>query len=123
MRVIQITTGQDVGKAINPLSVIGQIEGATSQGLGLAVMEEVVLTDGLIQNPSFTDYLIPTFADMPPVEITLIEEPEDAGPFGAKGVGETASLASTPAVAAAIRAATGLELPRVPIRSEDIVFA
>lgn len=123
VRVIQITTGQDVGKAINPLSVIGQIEGATSQGLGLAVMEEVVLTDGLIQNPSFTDYLIPTFADMPPVEITLIEEPEDAGPFGAKGVGETASLASTPAVAAAIRAATGLELPRVPIRSEDIVFA
>ena len=123
VRVVQMATGQDVGKALNPLSVVGQIEGAVSQGLGLAVMEEVVTTDGIVRNPSFTDYLIPTTADMPSVEITLIEEPEDGAPFGAKGVGETASLSSTPAVVAAIRAATGLELSRVPVRPEDIALA
>lgn len=123
VRVVQITTGQDVGRALNPVSVVGQIEGGISQGMGLAVMEEVTSVNGLVKNPSFTDYLIPTFADMPPVEVKFIEEPEAGAPFGAKGVGETPSLASTAAVAAAIRAATGLELPRVPIRPEDIVFA
>ena len=123
VRVVQITTGQDVGRALNPVSVLGQIEGGISQGMGLAVMEEIISVDGKVKNPSFTDYLIPTFADMPPVEIALIEQPEEGAPFGAKGVGETPSLASTPAVAAAIRAATGLDLPRVPIRPEDIVFA
>ena len=123
VRVVQITTGQDVGKAINPLSVIGQVEGGVSQGLGLAVMEEVLSEEGIVQNGSFTDYLVPTFADMPPIEISLIEKQEDGAPFGAKGVGETPSLASTPAVVAAIRAATGLELPRVPVRPEDIALA
>ena len=122
VRVVQLTSGQDVGNALNPLSVIGQIEGGSSQGLGLAVMEEVLQRDGIVQNGSFTDYLIPTFADMPPVEIELIEEPEAAAPYGAKGVGETPSLSSTPAVAAAIRDATGLELPRVPIRMQDIAL-
>ena len=123
VRVVQITTGQDVGTALNPVSVVGQIEGGISQGMGLAVMEEVLFDDGVVKNGSFTDYLIPTFADMPPVEITLIEQPEEGAPFGAKGVGETPNLASTPAVAAAIRAATELELPRVPIRPEHIAFA
>ena len=123
VRVVQMAVSQDVGRALNPQAVVGQIEGAVSQGVGLAVMEEVVIADGLVQNPSFTDYLIPTFADMPPVEVTLIEEPEEGAPFGAKGAGETSSLPSTPAVAAAIRAATGLELPRVPIRPEDIALA
>ena len=122
VRVVQMAVGQDVGRALNPQAVVGQIEGAVSQGVGLAVMEEVVIADGLVQNPSFTDYLIPTFADMPPVEVTLVEEPEEGAPFGAKGAGETSSLPSTPAVAAAIRAATGLELPRVPIRPEDIAL-
>ena len=123
VRVVQVTVGQDVGKALNPLSVIGQIEGSTSQGIGLAVMEEIVMANGSIRNPSFTDYLIPTSADMPPMEITLIEIPEEGAPFGAKGVGETSNLPSTPAVVAAIRNATGLELPRVPVRPQDIVGA
>ena len=123
VRVVQVTVGQDVGKALNPASVIGQIEGSTSQGIGLAVMEEVVMADGSIRNPSFTDYLIPTSADMPPMEIALIEIPEDGAPFGAKGVGETSNLPSTPAVVAAIRDATGLELTRVPVRPQDIIAA
>ena len=74
-RVVWIGTAQDVGKAINPLAVEGQIEGGTAQGLGLALMEEIQTRDGLITNASFTDYLIPTTLDMPPVETVLIEDP------------------------------------------------
>ncbi|MGE0880761.1 MAG: molybdopterin cofactor-binding domain-containing protein, partial [Acidimicrobiia bacterium] len=101
-----------------------QLEGGIAQGLGLAVMEEMVLDRGRVRNPSFTDYLIPTALDMPPVMIAaLIEEPEPGAPFGAKGVGEPPTISSTAAVAAAIRRATGLALERVPIRPQDIALA
>ena len=73
VRVVEISTVQDVGRALNPLSVTGQIEGGIAQGLGLALMEEIIQRDGRIMNPSFTDYLIPTIADMPPVVAELIE--------------------------------------------------
>jgi CO/xanthine dehydrogenase Mo-binding subunit len=122
VRVVHIATGQDVGRALNPLQVTGQIEGGIAQGLGLAVMEEIVVSDGHILNPSFTDYLIPTTLDMPPVAATLIEQPEPGAPFGAKGVGEPPTISSTPAIVAAIRAATGLELPRIPVRPQDIAL-
>jgi xanthine dehydrogenase D subunit len=123
VRVLQVATGQDVGRALNPTAVIGQIEGGIAQGVGLAVMEEIVIEDGHVRNPSFTDYLIPTALDMPEVAVTLIEQPEPGAPFGAKGVGEPPTISSTPAVVAAVRAATGLELPRVPIRPQDIALA
>ncbi len=121
VRVVDMTTAQDVGRVLNPLQVVGQVEGGTLQGVGLAVMEEMKLSGGKVLNPTFTDYLLPTALDAPDVRIAaLIEEPEPGAPFGAKGVGEPPTLSSTPAVAAAIRAATGRELPRVPIRPEDI---
>jgi CO/xanthine dehydrogenase Mo-binding subunit len=120
VKVVQVATAQDVGRALNPLSVIGQIEGGIAQGLGLAVMEEIVVEDGLVKNPSFTDYLLPTFLDMPPVVATLIEEPDPHAPLGAKGVGEPPCISVTPAIANAIRAAVGRDLPRVPIRPQDI---
>ncbi|HET9667726.1 MAG TPA: molybdopterin cofactor-binding domain-containing protein, partial [Desertimonas sp.] len=88
LKVIQIATAQDVGRALNPLAVLGQIEGGISQGLGLAVMEEIVQIDGVVRNASFTDYLLPTFLDMPDVVATLVEEPDPQAPLGAKGVGE-----------------------------------
>jgi CO/xanthine dehydrogenase Mo-binding subunit len=122
VRVVHISTGQDVGVMLNPPQVIGQIEGGIAQGVGLAVMEEMVIQDGRIANPSFTDYLIPTALDMPDVVATIIEEPEPGAPFGAKGVGEPPTLSSTPAVVAAIRDATGVELTRVPVRPQDIAF-
>src|SRR6266550_1941914 len=122
VKVVQIATAQDVGKAINPLAVIGQIEGGIAQGLGLAVMEEVQLRDGQVRNASFTDYLLPTTLDMPPVVVDLIEHPHPDAPYGAKGVGEPPTISSTPAIVAAIRAATGRELNRVPVRPDDIVF-
>jgi hypothetical protein len=120
VKVVQIATAQDVGVALNPLSVIGQIEGGISQGLGLAVMEEIVMRDGRMLNPSFTDYLLPTFLDMPPVLTTLIEEPDPQAPLGAKGVGEPPCISVTPAIAAAIRDAIGKDLWRVPVRPYDI---
>lgn len=120
VRVVQIATAQDVGVALNPLSVVGQIEGGIAQGLGLAVMEEILVTDGLIRNPSFTDYLLPTFLDAPEVAISLVEEYEPQAPMGAKGVGEPPCISVTPAIVAAIRDATGRDLTRVPVRPQDI---
>jgi xanthine dehydrogenase D subunit len=123
VRVVEIATTQDVGKVLNPVQVVGQIEGGIAQGVGLAVMEEILVERGLVRNPSFTDYLIPTALDMPVVRIVaLIEEAEPGAPFGAKGVGEAPTISSTAAVVAAVRDATGLELARVPIRPEHIAL-
>ena len=122
-RVVQIDTVQDVGFMINPRSVVGQIEGGTMQGIGLATLEEIVVEDGVIKNPTFTDYLLPTFLDAPPIEIEVIEEPSSFGPYGAKGVGEPPTVSSTAAVVAAIRDATGLELNRTPVRPEHVALA
>jgi xanthine dehydrogenase D subunit len=120
VKVVQIATTQDVGVALNPLSVIGQIEGGIAQGLGLAIMEEIVTTNGLIRNPSFTDYLLPTSLDAPEVLIGLVEEPDPMAPLGAKGVGEPPCISVTPAIVAAIRAVCGRDLSRVPVRPLDI---
>ncbi len=120
-RIAWVGTAQDVGKAINPQAVHGQIEGGTAQGIGLALMEEIQTRDGLITNASFTDYLIPTALDMPPVAAELIEDPEPDAPYGLKGVGEPPTVVSTAAVVSALRDATGRELARVPVRPDDIV--
>jgi CO/xanthine dehydrogenase Mo-binding subunit len=120
-RVVWIGTAQDVGHALNPQAVEGQIEGGTAQGLGLALMEEIQTRDGVIVNPNFTDYLIPTFLDMPPVVSELVEEPEPDAPYGVKGVGEPPTVVSTAAILAALRDATGRELARAPVRPDDIV--
>ncbi|MDQ1522016.1 MAG: hypothetical protein QOI55_3089, partial [Actinomycetota bacterium] len=120
VRVVHLATAQDVGRALNPLQVRGQIEGGIAQGVGLAVMEELLVEDGQVRNPTFTDYLIPTALDAPEVDIALIEQPEPGAPFGAKGVGEPPTISSTPAVVAAMRAVTGRALTRVPVRPSDI---
>jgi len=120
VKVIQIATAQDVGRVLNPIAALGQIEGGIAQGLGLAVMEEIVLENGKMRNPSFTDYLLPTALDAPKVVAIMIEEPEPQAPLGAKGIGEPPCISVTPAIAAAIRNATGKDLPRVPIRPQDI---
>ena len=121
VRVVQLASALDVGTAVNPQGVEGQSEGGSAQGLGLAVMEEIRLRDGEIANASFTDYLIPTTLDMPPVVTAIVEDPEPGVPFGAKGIGEISTIVSTAAVVAAIRDATGRELNRAPVRPDDIV--
>ncbi|MEX0863601.1 MAG: molybdopterin cofactor-binding domain-containing protein [Acidimicrobiia bacterium] len=122
VRVVRVDTAQDVGRALNPESVRGQIEGGILQGVGLAVMEELIVEEGVIRNPNFTDYLLPTILDAPDVEALLIEHEGSWGPFGAKGVGEPPTISSTAAIAAAIRSATGRLLNRVPIRPQDIAL-
>ncbi len=122
VRVVELAAVQDVGKILNPLALEGQIHGGSAQGLGLALMEEIQVSEGRVLNPSFTDYLIPTILDMPPMRLSILENPDPHAPYGLRGAGEPPTLSSTPAVAAAVRAATGLDLSRVPIRPEDIAL-
>jgi CO/xanthine dehydrogenase Mo-binding subunit len=120
-RVVWIGTAQDVGRALSPQAVEGQIEGGTAQGIGLALMEEIQMRDGRVANPSFTDYLLPTALDVPPIVSELVEEAEPDAPYGVKGVGEPPTVVSTAAVVAALRDATGRALTRVPVRPDDVV--
>ena len=120
VKVVALDCAQDVGKAINPEAVVGQIQGGSAQGLGLAIMEEVIVTGGVIRNPSFTDYLLPTMLDMPPMQIAVLEYADPHAPYGLRGVGEPPTISSGPAVAGAIRQAVGKPLPKVPIRPEHI---
>jgi CO/xanthine dehydrogenase Mo-binding subunit len=122
VKVVELATAQDVGKAINPLAVQGQLEGGAAQGLGLAVMEEIQVKDGVIRNASFTDYLLPTILDMPPVRMDILELGDPNSPYGLKGVGEPPTISSGPAIVAAIRAATGREITRVPVRPHDLTL-
>jgi CO/xanthine dehydrogenase Mo-binding subunit len=114
--VRRIVAAHDVGRAINPMLVEGQIHGGIAQGLGFALMEEYVAgrTDNL------HDYLIPTIGDIPPIETILVEDAEPAGPFGAKGVGEPALIPTAPAILGAIRHATGVRIDEVPATPDRV---
>jgi len=109
-RVLHVGAAADVGRAINPTQVEGQLHGGVAQGLGLALMEEFI--PGRTHN--LHDYLIPTIGDVPPIETHLIEDPEPLGPYGAKGIGEPALVPTAPAILNAIWHATGVRLTRVP---------
>ena len=109
-KVTRIVAAHDVGKAINPAQVEGQIQGGIAQGLGLALMEEYL--PGRTEN--LHDYLIPTVGDMPPIEVILVEDPDPNGPQGAKGVGEPGLVPTAPAILAAIKSATGVRVHQVP---------
>jgi len=120
LKVVALDCVQDVGKAINPQAVVGQIQGGSAQGMGLAVMEEIQIAGAKIRNPSFTDYLIPTILDVPPMLIEVLEYPDPHAPYGLRGVGEPPTISSGPAIVAAVRAATGLPLNQIPVRPEHI---
>ncbi|WP_244277701.1 molybdopterin-dependent oxidoreductase [Mesorhizobium erdmanii] len=110
VKLIKITAAHDVGKAINPLLVEGQIEGGIAQGIGMALMEEYI--PGRTEN--LHDYLIPTIGDVPPIQTILVEVPDPEGPFGAKGLGEHVLIPTAPAILNAIRHATGVLITKVP---------
>ncbi|MGE3831148.1 MAG: molybdopterin-dependent oxidoreductase [Parvibaculaceae bacterium] len=116
VKVLKITAAHDVGRAINPTLIEGQIEGGAAQGLGLALMEEFFPGRG----ENLHDYLIPTVGDMPPVESILIEDQSPVGPFGAKGIGEQALIPTAPAILNAIHDATGVRIRRVPATPDRI---
>ena len=119
VKVVRMVAAHDVGKAINPTQVEGQIQGGIAQGLGLALMEEYI--PGRTEN--LHDYLIPTFGDMPQIDVIIIEDPEPHGPFGAKGVGEPGLVATAPAILSAIRHACGARLTRVPALPHRVLAA
>jgi aldehyde oxidoreductase len=119
VRVTRIVAAHDVGRAINPQQVEGQVHGGIAQGLGLALMEEYL--PGRSEN--LHDYLIPTVGDMPEIEVIIIEDREPLGPYGAKGIGEPALIPTAPAILGAIRHATGLRLTRVPATPDRVLAA
>ena len=121
--VNRYVVAQDVGFAINPTYIEGQIEGGVVQGLGLALSEEIVYRDGRVLNANLTDYKMPTSLDVPPIESILVECPSRDGPFGAKGVGEPPCIAPPATVANAIAAATGIRIHSLPITAEKIALA
>jgi CO/xanthine dehydrogenase Mo-binding subunit len=112
-----------VGKAINPMAVEGQIEGGVVQGLGYALMEEVLFKEGTILNPDLQDYTIPTAVDIPRIESIVVESNDPAGPYGAKGIGEPTLIPVAPAVANAIFDATGIRMTQIPITAEKLFLA
>ncbi len=119
VKVLRMVAAHDVGKAINPTLVEGQIHGGIAQGLGMALMEEYV--PGRTEN--LHDYLIPTFGDVPEIETILIEDAEPLGPFGAKGIGEPALIPTAPAILSAIECATGVRITRVPATPDRVLAA
>jgi CO/xanthine dehydrogenase Mo-binding subunit len=116
VKVLRIVAAHDVGRAINPVQVEGQVHGGIAQGLGLALMEEYL--PGRTEN--LHDYLIPTIGDVPPIETILVEDAEPLGPFGAKGIGEPALIPTAPAILGAIHHATGVRIRSVPATPDRV---
>ena len=121
-RPISFRTVHEIGKAIHPMLAAGQIEGGSAQGLGYALLEEVVMRDGRMANASLTNYIIPTTLDTPPLEVVMLENPYQHGPFGAKGVGEMPIDGPAPAVINALRHA-GFDLREIPATPERVMKA
>lgn len=124
VKVLKVTPAYDVGFAINPLLIESQIHGGIAQGLGLAVMEQVIVENGIVRNPNLMDYLIPTSMDMPEIEkAVLIEKAYKLGPFGAKGVGEPPLIPMPSGIANAIYDAIGVRIRDLPITPERVLMA
>ncbi len=123
VRVLRLVSAHDVGKAINPMLVEGQIEGGIHMGLGYALTEEVLVHKGKVLNPDFLDYRLFTAADMPQIETVLIEPDDPEGPFGAKGVGEMGATPVAAAIANAIYDAVGVRLTQLPMTPERVLAA
>jgi CO/xanthine dehydrogenase Mo-binding subunit len=121
VRIMRLVAAHDVGRAINPQSVEGQIQGGVTQAIGHALMEQVHYSaDGTPQTQGFLDYKMPTALDLPDVEAVIVEVPDDEGPFGARGIGEPPILALAPAVANAIYDAVGVRITSLPITAEKV---
>lgn len=121
--VLRLVAAHDCGRAINPMLLEGQLEGGVAMGLGYGLLEEMVLKDGQVQNPQFTDYILPTALDVPEIELAIVEEPAPKGPFGAKGISEAALLPTAPAIVNAIYDAVGVRIRDLPATPQKILAA
>jgi CO/xanthine dehydrogenase Mo-binding subunit len=122
-RVLGTVASADIGRAIHPVLAAGQIEGGTVQGLGWALLEDVRWKDGRVWNHQLTNYIIPTSADSPPIDVAIVEIPYSHGPHGAKGVGELPMDAPAPAVVNAIAQASGARVSEIPVLPERLMRA
>jgi xanthine dehydrogenase molybdenum-binding subunit len=113
----------DVGRTINRLGLEGQIEGGIAMGAGYALSETLIMEKGVPQNPNFLDYKLMTAADMPEIEIHLIETNDPEGPFGAKGIGEAGAICAPPAIANAVADALGIRITDLPMTPEKVLRA
>ena len=120
VRVIRIIAAHDVGKAVNPQMVEGQIQGGTLQGMGYGLTENIIRENGSIKNPNFSTYIIPTTLDTPEIIPIIVEDPYPDGPFGAKGFGEQPLMGVAPAVVNAICAALEISINELPVTPEMI---
>jgi CO/xanthine dehydrogenase Mo-binding subunit len=123
VKVLSYAAAQDVGFAINPALIEGQIQGAIGQGIGRALMEEYKFQDGIMQNPNLLDYRMPTALDLPFKDVLLVEVKSDIEPFGVRGVGEPPMIPTLAAVANAIHSATGVRLKELPMKPETVFKA
>ena len=123
IEVTNVVVAHDVGKAVNPLQVTGQIEGGSLMGMSYGILEELNVKDGIIKNPNFDSYLIPTALDTPKIETIIVEENEPTGPFGAKGVGEPSLIPTAAAIANAVYDAIGIRFYSLPISPEKVLAA
>lgn len=122
VQLIDMTVVHEIGKAIHPMLAAGQIEGGTAQGIGYALLEDVVMKDGRMANAQLTNYIVPTTLDTPPIQVTILENPYRHGPFGAKGVGELPMDGPAPAIVNAIRS-VGFDVRELPATPERIMKA
>jgi len=123
VKIIRYVAAHDVGKAINPMLLEGQIYGGGVMGLGYALSENMVYKNGKNMNPNFLDYKVLTAKDIPPVEAVIVETDDQAGPFGAKGIGEPGLVPTAPAIANAIYDAVGVRINDLPITPEKVLKA
>jgi len=123
IEVLKSVACHDVGRAINPAAVRGQILGGSHQGLGYALIEEYVVKDGITRTPSLAEYLVPTSCDLPNTEAIILESGTGVGPFGAKGIGEPALTPAAPAVANAVADALGVRIHDLPFTPEKVLAA
>lgn len=121
--VLNVWIGEDIGRAINPKACEGQAEGGAVQGMSYALTEYLLLKDGGILNPGFTDYRIPIFTNTPKIHTILIETMEPAGPYGAKSIGEAVLNPVAPAIANAVYDAVGLRIKDLPLSAENVLMA
>lgn len=120
VNILELVSANDLGRALNPLGAEGQVEGALLQGLGYALLEEIISKNGQIVNGNFLDYKLPTSLDLCQFKVILVESNEASGPYGAKGIGEAALVPVAPAIANAIYDAIGVRLSELPFKKENI---
>ncbi|OGQ11112.1 MAG: hypothetical protein A2026_19965 [Deltaproteobacteria bacterium RBG_19FT_COMBO_46_12] len=123
VKILRYVAAHDVGRAINPMLLEGQVYGGATQGIGYALTERLILQNGKVMNPNFLDYKMLTAKDVPKIETIVIETDDPFGPFGAKGIGEPGLVPTAPAIANAIYDAVGVRIKDLPITPEKVLAA